>query len=1136
VLAAGTQLGPYVIIAPIGAGGMGEVYRAKDTRLDREVAIKVLPEQFASDADRLARFQREAKAIAALSHPNILGIHDFGTHAGNCFAVMELLEGETLRSRLTQSAVNWRAALEYGASIADGLSSAHAKGVIHRDLKPENLFLTTDGQVKILDFGLARIDRPSPPQAETASYEAAETEPGVVMGTVGYMSPEQIRGKPVDARTDVFSFGCVLYEMLSGKRPFARETRADVLAATLTDDPPPLRATQSEIPNEVDGVVRHCIEKSAEKRYQSARDLAFDLRAIHAGSSVTKTFVGSARSGRRGLLAAVVCVAALAAVASAMFLPRLFKRSQIDAIAVMPFDSSGDGSSAEELSEGIPDGIIKSLYSVRGLKVRPFGSVLVYKGQKPDNARIRSELKVQAALTGRVVQKGEALSISVELIDLRDNYGIWGEVYSRTLSDVLALQDEICRTITRKLRIQLTGEEERLLSQGHTRHPEAFKQFIKGRFYFNKGNPEDTPQAMECFNKAVEIDPNYAQAYVGIAECYYWQSNLLKAPVEVIPQAKAAAKKAIELDETLGDAHALLGLFFCNYDWDFVEGEKSFQRAVQLSPNSAMVRMYYGLCLSQDPRSAERALAEARRARELDPSSIYTQMYSIYPLYFMRIEGDAVNQLNAVLEAGGDNFLAYAYLGLFYEQRRDYPKAIEAFRKAIELGAPSEAKAQLAHAAAMAGMRDEALRAIDELKELSKTAYVSPYNIAIVYTGLGDEEQTHRAELLRQAAETFRCMFPIATFGWFAGSRDDLDCDVLFASVQKLGRPDHIARVDPRRFEYVIVDEVHHAAAPTYRRILNHLLPQFLLGLTATPDRADEADILNLFDDHLAYRADLGRGIHNGVLVPFQYYGIRDTTDYQPIPWRNSRFDPQVLSSAVQTQARMERMWEAWQRYPAGRTVIFCCSITHACFVRDWLSRFGVWPLDLPSIEFPGLKVLAEAGRGAIGVVYRAQDLRNNRIVALKVLLLGDSTERQVRVDCFFREARVLALLTPHTNIPTLHAVGEIQSQPFYIREFVEGTTLKDRVDARSIHESEGIQALTSIEAALVKVHQRGIIHRNLQPENILIAMDGIAKLIGFGRAAAIEGDVGLSTKTAMFEADRQGLQALRNWLLSAIG
>ena len=552
MLAVSSRLGPYEIVATLGIGGMGEVYRARDTRLDREVAVKVLPELFADDPGRLARFDREARAVAALSHPNILAIHDYGTHEGITYAVMELLEGETLRVRLAKGPMPWREAVQTGTAIADGLAAAHAKSIVHRDLKPENLFLTNDGRVKILDFGLARIAPPAEPQLETTPHVAMPTDPGTVMGTVGYMSPEQVRGETVDAPSDLFSFGCVLYEMVTGERAFCRNSPAETMTAILRDEPPDLGDVGRQIPAELSRLIRHCLAKNVNQRLHSARDLALALRSTGNSSGLQPPasqrsvdavavlpfenlggdprFTGLLRDmglphdaqsapqvaavPRRSRLAAWVLAALILVTliaASAYLLKRgggdavtgnlSLLSKEINALAVVPLENVGGDPKTEPLSETIADYIINSLSQVRRatLKVRPLTSVSKYKGQKPDFPTIGRELSVQVVVTVAAQQKGNDFSIKVALVDARDDNNLWGKRYEGNLGGILDLQDQIAREVAANLRLHLTGEEEQRLTKRYTEDPEAYRLYREGVYHAYKFSPVGLNIAAEYF-------------------------------------------------------------------------------------------------------------------------------------------------------------------------------------------------------------------------------------------------------------------------------------------------------------------------------------------------------------------------------------------------------------------------------------------------------------------------------------------------------------------------------------------------------------------------------------------------------------------------------------------------------------
>jgi len=527
----GQSLGPYQVLALLGTGGMGEVYRARDTRLDREVAIKVLPLHLAQDPEALARFKREAKVVAALSHPNILAIHDFGdfeTEQGPSYAVMELLEGETLRSRLSRSALPWRKAVEIGISLADGLAEAHARGVTHRDLKPENIFLTSDGRVKILDFGLAKLRLPkingqADSDALSQKLLTDQTVPGLIMGTVSYMAPEQVRGEEADAPSDIFSFGCVLYETVAGRLTFARQTVTETMAAILRDEPPELTAAGREVPRELEQVIRRCLEKNPKERFQSARDLAFALRAMLSGVGVSTPERATSRTGRfvrpikRSKAGAIIVLATLSIAIAAI--ARLTNVGEaIDSVAVLPFVNVNSDPDAEYLADGITECLINDLSRSLNLKVIARNSVFQYKGKEIDPQAVARALGAHAVLMGRVTQRGDDLSISAELVDARDNRQIWGEQYNRKLTEVFAVQNEIARDISRELELKLTGQQTQRDTRRYTENIRAFQYYIEGRSYVHRRTREDLFRAASLYRKAIET---------GISQtcCGEWESH-----------------------------------------------------------------------------------------------------------------------------------------------------------------------------------------------------------------------------------------------------------------------------------------------------------------------------------------------------------------------------------------------------------------------------------------------------------------------------------------------------------------------------------------------------------------------------------------------------------------------------------
>jgi serine/threonine-protein kinase len=746
-LSAGSRLGPYEIDSPLGAGGMGEVYRARDSRLGRDVAIKVLPDRIAQDPEALGRFEREARAVAALSHPNILSIFDFGTEGGIIYSVTELLEGETLRGKLDAGPISQKQAVDYALQIAKGLSAAHEKGIVHRDLKPENLFVTKDGHVKILDFGLAKREAPVAPGEETSAPTVSRhTEPGTVMGTVGYMSPEQVRGRPADRRSDIFSFGAVFYEMLTGRGAFRGDTAVETMNAILKEEPPGLAGSVSGVSPALERVVRHCLEKSPEERFQSARDIAFALGEASSGSAAAPATLAAQPPRPRALrpLLWAAGVAALAALAAAVLWLRP-GAGKIDSLAVLPFVNAGGDPNAEYLSDGITESLIDSVSQIPGIKVVSRASAFHYKGKDVGARTVGRELGVRAVLTGRIVQRGDALSIRAELVDARDDTHLWGEEYNRRLSDILAVQEEIARDISGKLRLRLTGEEKKRLSKRYTENAEAYGLYLKGRHHWNKRTGEDIQKGIGYFQQAIEKDPTYALAYAGLADSYavlFLHAGLPSR--ETFPKAKAAALKALEIDDTLAQAHATLAYTHQLFDWDFLAAEKEFRRAIELDPKYPTAHSWYSLCLSWLGRH-EQAIAESERAYELDPLSPIIGTSRAFVFYNARQYDRAIEAARKTLELDKGFSQALLALGLALEQKKMYPEAIAALEEAVMLSGRSIITvAYVSHSYAVSGRREEAMRLIEELKGWSERSYDPLANIALVYAGLGQNDEAMR--------------------------------------------------------------------------------------------------------------------------------------------------------------------------------------------------------------------------------------------------------------------------------------------------------------------------------------------------------------------------------------------------------
>jgi eukaryotic-like serine/threonine-protein kinase len=742
----GRMLGHYQMVALLGTGGMGEVYRARDTRLERDVAVKILPEHLAQDSEALRRFEREAKAVAALAHPNVCAIYDFGREQGTTYAVMELLEGETLRDHLSRSALDWREAVGVALEVAEGLAAAHQKQIVHRDLKPENIFLTRNGQAKVLDFGIARVKHPVSPESATfASTITERTEPGRVIGTVTYMSPEQVRGEAVDAPSDIFSLGCVLYEMVSGQRAFARATTAETIAAILNEEPPMLAGAGKKMPSGLGRVIRHCLLKQPGGRYQSASELAIDLRALKTSSKnrlIARPIETADLRPPLWLWAAVIIL--LLGIAAGWYLIS-GHRSAIDSLAVLPLINASGSADTEYLSDGITESLINNLSQLPRLRVMSRSTAFSYKGREADPRKVGQELNVQAVLTGRIRQQGDSLVIWAELVNTRDGSRLWGEQYNRKQADVLGMEIEIARQISEKLRLSLTGEEHRRLTKRHTDNPEAFKTYLMGRYHLGKYTEEGCRKALEYMKQAIDLDPNYALAYVGMADTYYTFSNQYLPPDQAMPKSRAAAMKALEIDETLAEAHAALAVVKSNYEWDWVTAERGYRRALELNPGYAPAHQMYGIYLTAMGRPDE-ALKELREARELDPLSPSIAVCAGWPYYFapsaFRQYDRAIEDLRKILALDPDFFPARAQLAAVYVKEGMYEKAITELTRANELSKNDRViLGLLAYTYAAAGKKSESRRMLSGVLDRAKLEQASPNSIAAIYAGLGEKDQ-----------------------------------------------------------------------------------------------------------------------------------------------------------------------------------------------------------------------------------------------------------------------------------------------------------------------------------------------------------------------------------------------------------
>ena len=716
----GDRLGHYALIAPLGAGGMGEVYRARDSRLERDVAIKVLPARLAHDRDARIRFEREAKAVAALNHPNILAIHDFGDHEGSVFAVTELLEGETLRARVSRSALTWRHAVDIAIAVAEGLSAAHAKGIVHRDLKPENVFLTTDGRVKILDFGLARRLTLEDMDDHTA---IAITQPGVVMGTMAYMSPEQARGMPAGPTSDIFSLGCVIFEMLVGRRAFDRATAADTIAAILSDAAPRVQVSDPEAPAALGQIVAQCLEKQPADRCQSARDLVLTLRAVESRP-------------------AAVAVAG--------------PPDAIDSLAVLPFINASGNPDTDYLSDGIVETLINNLSQMPRLRVVPRSKAFRYKGQDIDLQIVGRQLNVRTLLTGRVLQRGDTLNVQAELVDVQSDAQLWGERFHRTMTDIFTVEEEIAKQISEKLRLELSGRDRERLLKRQTENTAAYHRYLRGRYHWNKRTSEGLTAAIEYFQQAVDLDPSYATAYTGLADGYLLLAFFAPNPARGFAgKGKAAALKALEIDPGMGEALSILALLQCTLDWDWHEGERNIRRALELKPSYAWAHDQYAMMLSAMSRHEE-AVREVRRAVELEPAAPVFRTHLAWMLIRAGMYDEAMVECRKTVELDPNFAITYYWIGLVCGLLGNHDEAIPALETAHARVGSTFVTLELARAYAIAGRQADCERLLADMHRTFDRDYAEPLGFAMVYAALGRaDEAFHWLERAAQARTGF---------------------------------------------------------------------------------------------------------------------------------------------------------------------------------------------------------------------------------------------------------------------------------------------------------------------------------------------------------------------------------------------
>jgi serine/threonine-protein kinase len=767
----------YRILSKLGEGGMGEVYLAEDLNLGRRVALKLLPAKFTQDPERVRRFEQEARTASALSHPNILTIYEIGqaeTENGSMqFIAMEFVEGQTLRQRLKRR-VKLDEAIEIAIQVASALAAAHGAGITHRDIKPENIMLRHDGYVKVLDFGLAKLTEsaffssdPAATHAETVEdsfpdlYQTTpleteqNTSPGVILGTVSYMSPEQARGFKVDARTDIFSLGIVLYEMVCGRAPFEGKTTADMMVSILDRQPAPISRFARNAPDELEWIITKALAKDRDERYQLVKTLLTDLKRLQkrmlfdASQEQTSelrldeieaaddTHHSSKDSSPSGSSSGRM-------TSTSGRLSSGSRRLPLDSLAVLPFFTTSDDPNAAYLAEGIPESLILNLSRLSELRVMAWSTVARFRGREVDALEIGRDLDVRAIFAGRMHKFADDLVIKTELVDVDDGSQIWGAQYRRKLDDLFTIEQELSREICERLRLKLNEEEKERLAKRYTENAEAYQAYLKGRYYWNQRNARSLKKAIESFEQAIKLDDSYALAYAGLADCYCLVSIYGAAPPKaVMPRAKAAAMKALDFDDGLAEAHTSLAASLIWFDWDWEGSEREFKRAIELNPSYAVAHHWYGSVLLSAQGRFEEALASERRALELEPFSLVVNSNLGFICYQAGRFDEAVEHMRRTLEMDDDFVYARFHLGLCCAHLGDYDKAIAELELAIEQagGRGALIQAALGYAYAAAGRHEEASRVLAHMQTFPMNRDVSPFYLAMIHAGLGDKEQ-----------------------------------------------------------------------------------------------------------------------------------------------------------------------------------------------------------------------------------------------------------------------------------------------------------------------------------------------------------------------------------------------------------
>jgi eukaryotic-like serine/threonine-protein kinase len=746
----GQTISHYRIVEQLGAGGMGIVYKAQDSRLDRAVALKFLPEELAQKPQALERFRREARAASALNHPGICTIYDIGEQDGRAFIAMEFLDGETLRNHIYGKALPFEEILKLGIQIADALDAAHTEGIIHRDIKPANVFVTKRGQAKVLDFGLAKLVPKgvvASADADSAGESADSTSiVGIISGTPSYMSPEQVRGDNLDPRTDIFSLGLLLYEMATGRQAFSGGTGGIIIEAVLTRIPVPARSINPDIPPKLEEIIDKALHKDRDQRYQQAADIRTDLQRLERGSDSSSRAAGedteSVLLSSRNHLRSTEQQSSRDSTPQTGTVHRERVSKIIDSLAVLPFENASRDPENEYLSDGIAGSLINILATVPKLRVMAQSTVFRYRGRRIDPQAVGRELNVRAVLTGRMMQSGGSLRIGTELVDVATGSQLWGAQYDRKPGDIFAIQDEISNEISGNLRLKLTRAEKKRLTKRQTNDAEAYRLYLKGRHHWNRWTEEGFYKAIEYFQQAVDKDPGYALAYAGLADSYVllgWNSYLPSK--DAFPKAKVAAMEALQLDPVLGEAHTPLAAVLWLHDWQWQAAQTEFKRSLALNPAYPTANHWYAEYVMTMGRHSE-AITRMKNSQELDPLSLIISDAIGWSLYMARRYDDAIEQLQRTVELDPNYPVTYWVLSLSLRKMGRYDLAIPEGEKGVTLsGGSPMMRAALAQTFGTAGRKEKAIEILDDLAKLAKQKYIAPYFFAGIHVGLGENDR-----------------------------------------------------------------------------------------------------------------------------------------------------------------------------------------------------------------------------------------------------------------------------------------------------------------------------------------------------------------------------------------------------------